>query len=148
MLAFTYGYGHCREQHNLLYQGGDYVIISVFNVFRMLTYWGLVTQYGDTDRVNIGSGIGFSPDDTKPSPELMLTYNQWCFVAFTRGQLCRNCSTKRVRILYSLKPLPHLSRFNELATYSIELYKTHWLMPCRRCGQGIKHTVKIFLKCE
>ena len=36
--------------------------------------------------VNIGSGNGLLSDGTKPLPEPMLTYDQWCVVAFTWWQ--------------------------------------------------------------
>ena len=36
--------------------------------------------------VNTGSGNGLLPDDTKPSPEPMLTYHQWGPVIFIWGQ--------------------------------------------------------------
>ena len=37
-------------------------------------------------RVNTGSGDGLVPDDTKPSPEPMLTYHQFGSVAFIFNQ--------------------------------------------------------------
>ena len=40
------------------------------------TLCGLVTPYGDVDRVNIESGNGLIPDGTKPIPEPMLTSDQ------------------------------------------------------------------------
>ena len=48
------------------------IICSDANV---LTHYGLVTSYGDTDP-NIGSGNGLVPSGNKPLPEPMLTYHQ------------------------------------------------------------------------
>ena len=45
-------------------------------VYNELTHGGLVTPYGDIDRVNIGSGNGLLPGGTKPLPGPMFTYHQ------------------------------------------------------------------------
>ena len=41
--------------------------------------------------VNIGSGNGLLPDDTKPLPEPMLTYHKYGPVTFIWGQLHQRC---------------------------------------------------------
>ena len=39
-------------------------------------HWGLVTQFGDIDLGDVGSGISLLPDGTKPLPEQMASYHQ------------------------------------------------------------------------
>ena len=43
----------------------------------------LIVAYSDTYLGNTGSGNGLLPYGTKPLHELMLTYHEWYFVAFT-----------------------------------------------------------------
>ena len=52
-----------------------------------LIHCGLVMPYDDIELVNIGSGNGLVPDGTKPLSEPMLTYHQWCCLAFAREVL-------------------------------------------------------------
>ena len=52
--------------------------------------------------VNIGSGNGLLPDNTKPLPEPMLTDHQWSPVTFILGQFHKRCLNHQ-----SLKPRSH-----------------------------------------
>ena len=52
-----------------------------------------VTPYCLIELVSIGSGNGLLPDGTKPLPAQMLTYNQWCSVAFTWDWFHSECSS-------------------------------------------------------
>ena len=56
----------------------------------LLPHGGLMMPHGDIDLDQHCLRNGFLPDDTKPSPELMLT-NQWGFVAFTSGNVHAIC---------------------------------------------------------
>ena len=47
-----------------------------------LIHCGLVTPYGDKFWVNVGSGNVLLSNDTKPSPEQMLTFHKICYVAY------------------------------------------------------------------
>ena len=50
-------------------------------MYVFLTHCGIVTSYGDRDRVNIGSGNDLLLNGTKPLPEPMLTLHYWGSVA-------------------------------------------------------------------
>ena len=66
--------------------------------------------------VNIGSGNGLMPDNTKPLPEPMLTDHQWSSVTFIIGQFHKRCLNYQ-----SLKCLKFHSNFpgsNELKAFT------------------------------
>ena len=54
-----------------------YVLMFLKGIFSRngLTYCGIVTPYGDIDRVNIGLDYDLLADGTKPLPKAMLTSN-------------------------------------------------------------------------
>ena len=72
--------------------------------------------------VNIGTGNGLLPDDTKPLPEPMLTYNQRCSVAFTWEQFHKKC----------------------LWTYSVTWDYTYKITATSPGGQGVKTFYEIY----
>ena len=74
--------------------------------------------------VNIGSGIGLMPDSTKPLPEPILIFHQWCPVAPILQEVpqMRICKMSLKNTL--LKLLAHISQANEL---------THWGLVTHTC---------------
>ena len=51
-----------------------------------LNHYGLTTPYGDVVLINIGSGSGLLPDDTKPLNKPILSYQKWDPMTFIWGQ--------------------------------------------------------------
>ena len=57
----------------------------------VLTQCGLVASYGDINLSQHWLGNGLLPNGTKPLLEVMLTYHQRCFVAFTNKPFLKQC---------------------------------------------------------
>ena len=69
----------------------QHVVINNALGHHSLSHSGQVTPYGDTIRVNIGSGNGLLPDGTKLLAAPMLTDHQWGPVTFISGQFHKRC---------------------------------------------------------
>ena len=74
---------------------------------RVIAHCGLEMSYSMW--VNIGSGNGLAPDDTRPLPEPFLTNHRWGFAAFIWWQFQRKCF-RSMKCIWEMHQQLHLSR--------------------------------------
>ena len=87
--------GPSVQDQQLLVRTSNFSIFlykSTFKFFKILIRAGNFFSLVLNTVVDVGSGNGLLPEDTKSIPEPMLTNLQWGLVAFTQGQFHWKCS--------------------------------------------------------